>query len=447
MTYDPGARRPEPVRPTVAHAPALRIPAGAAARRREAPRSLRLPTSPAAVPVPPRRGRSAPIWIDRRARARPDRPRRVLPHRDRSRRVDHRDAAGPAAARRRAAGRSAHRPLGAGAARPARARGRVGRDRRGRDHARRRSSDLDRSSAVDDSPARDAFAAVVQAPIVEEFAKGLGVYLIFVSARRAFDGPIDGDRLRRTRSAPGSPSPRTSSTSRSASSRGASADVSATFFVRGILSPFAHVMFTSVTGFALGLAARRGRERRPGGRTVAARNGRRDRAARLLERLGGVPRLLRAVPHGAGAAVRRCSSSASSRCVARRRGSLAPDSATTPPRAGSPRRRSTCSPRLRPDVRRLAWARTLRGDRTATHEGIHPRTPPLSPRRGSARSPAETRMPREDEHVLLARTADGPRGAVRPVAALLTAPGDRGILNSGQLSARSSRRHRRDTGR
>lgn len=32
----------------------------------------------------------------------------------------------------------------------------------------------------------------------------------------------------------------------------------ATFFVRGILSPFAHVMFTSVTGFALGLAARRG---------------------------------------------------------------------------------------------------------------------------------------------------------------------------------------------
>ncbi len=62
-------------------------------------------------------------------------------------------------------------------------------------------------------------------------------------------------------SAPASPSPRTSSTSRSASSRAASADVSTTFFVRGILSPFAHVMFTSVTGFALGLAARRGARR------------------------------------------------------------------------------------------------------------------------------------------------------------------------------------------
>ena len=32
---------------------------------------------------------------------------------------------------------------------------------------------------MDDSPMRDAFSAVVQAPIVEEFAKGLGVFLIF----------------------------------------------------------------------------------------------------------------------------------------------------------------------------------------------------------------------------------------------------------------------------
>ena len=31
-----------------------------------------------------------------------------------------------------------------------------------------------------------------------------------------------------------------------------------TFFVRGILSPFAHVMFTAVTGYALGRAARNG---------------------------------------------------------------------------------------------------------------------------------------------------------------------------------------------
>ena len=42
------------------------------------------------------------------------------------------------------------------------------------------------------TPAADALSAIVQAPIVEEFGKGLGVYIIFVTARRAFDGPVDG---------------------------------------------------------------------------------------------------------------------------------------------------------------------------------------------------------------------------------------------------------------
>jgi hypothetical protein len=35
--------------------------------------------------------------------------------------------------------------------------------------------------------------------------------------------------------------------------------VAETFFARGIMSPFAHVMFTALTGIALGFAARRGR--------------------------------------------------------------------------------------------------------------------------------------------------------------------------------------------
>ena len=33
---------------------------------------------------------------------------------------------------------------------------------------------------------------MVQAPIVEEVGKGLGLLLLFVTARRAFDGPVDG---------------------------------------------------------------------------------------------------------------------------------------------------------------------------------------------------------------------------------------------------------------
>lgn len=105
--------------------------------------------------------------------------------------------------------------------------------------------------------AGEVFGAVVQAPIVEEVAKGLGLYLIFLTARRAFDGPVDGVVYG---ALIGAGFAFTENIQYFAISfiEGGAADVSATFFVRGILSPFAHVMFTSVTGFALGLAARRG---------------------------------------------------------------------------------------------------------------------------------------------------------------------------------------------
>jgi RsiW-degrading membrane proteinase PrsW (M82 family) len=107
------------------------------------------------------------------------------------------------------------------------------------------------------SPAADALSAVVQAPIVEEVAKGLGVYIIFMSARRAFDGPVDGVVYG---ALVGAGFAFTENIQYFAISfiEGGVADASATFFVRGILSPFAHVMFTSIIGFALGLAVRRG---------------------------------------------------------------------------------------------------------------------------------------------------------------------------------------------
>ncbi|WP_438353333.1 PrsW family intramembrane metalloprotease [Microbacterium sp. CJ88] len=105
--------------------------------------------------------------------------------------------------------------------------------------------------------AADAFRSVVQAPIVEEFAKGLGVFVIFASARRAFDGPVDGVVYG---ALVGAGFAFTENIQYFAISmiEGGAAQVSTTFFLRGILSPFAHVMFTVLTGFALGLAARRG---------------------------------------------------------------------------------------------------------------------------------------------------------------------------------------------
>jgi RsiW-degrading membrane proteinase PrsW (M82 family) len=107
------------------------------------------------------------------------------------------------------------------------------------------------------TPAGDAVTAIIQAPIVEEFGKGLGVYIIFATARRAFDGPVDGIVYG---ALIGAGFAFTENIQYFAVSfiEGGAADTTTTFFMRGILSPFAHVMFTSVTGFALGLAARRG---------------------------------------------------------------------------------------------------------------------------------------------------------------------------------------------
>ncbi|MDW4573145.1 PrsW family glutamic-type intramembrane protease [Microbacterium sp. M3] len=107
------------------------------------------------------------------------------------------------------------------------------------------------------SEVREVLRAVVQAPVVEEFAKGLGVLLIFATARRAFDGPVDGIVYG---ALIGAGFAFTENIQYFALSyiQGGAVETTATFFMRGILSPFAHVMFTSVTGFAVGLAARRG---------------------------------------------------------------------------------------------------------------------------------------------------------------------------------------------
>jgi RsiW-degrading membrane proteinase PrsW (M82 family) len=102
----------------------------------------------------------------------------------------------------------------------------------------------------------ETFSAVVQAPIVEEFFKGLGVFLIFLVARRAFDGPVDGVVYG---ALVGAGFAFTENIQYFAISliEGGGAQLTVTFVVRALLSPFAHAMFTALTGFAIGLAARR----------------------------------------------------------------------------------------------------------------------------------------------------------------------------------------------
>jgi RsiW-degrading membrane proteinase PrsW (M82 family) len=117
---------------------------------------------------------------------------------------------------------------------------------------------IDRVLGRGDTPFDEFIAAAVQAPITEEIGKGFGLLLIFWFARKHFDGPIDGlvygawiaggfaftenilyfgvELL---------------------DSSGGVGNVGMLFLMRGIMSPFAHVMFTACTGILLGLAARR----------------------------------------------------------------------------------------------------------------------------------------------------------------------------------------------
>lgn len=107
------------------------------------------------------------------------------------------------------------------------------------------------------SPALDLLGTVVQAPIVEELAKGAGLLLILVMGRRAFDGPVDGVVYG---ALVGAGFAFTENIQYFAVSviEGGAASLTWTFVLRGLLSPFAHAMFTAVTGYALGRAVRRG---------------------------------------------------------------------------------------------------------------------------------------------------------------------------------------------
>ena len=101
--------------------------------------------------------------------------------------------------------------------------------------------------------------AVVQAPIVEESAKGLGVLIIFLVARKYFDGPVDGVVYAATVAGGFAFSENIQYFGLQISTEGGfDGSVAQIFLIRGLLSPFAHVMFTSMTGLFIGIAARNG---------------------------------------------------------------------------------------------------------------------------------------------------------------------------------------------
>jgi RsiW-degrading membrane proteinase PrsW (M82 family) len=114
------------------------------------------------------------------------------------------------------------------------------------------------ASITADAGLSDFLASAVQAPLVEEGAKGLGLLLIFWFARKHFDGPVDGLVYAAWVVGGFAFTENVLYFGVQLLTSGAvDGGLAQIFFARGIMSPFAHVMFTSCTGIALGFAARR----------------------------------------------------------------------------------------------------------------------------------------------------------------------------------------------
>lgn len=102
------------------------------------------------------------------------------------------------------------------------------------------------------------FAVTVRAPVVEEFAKSLGLLLLLLLARRHFDGPVDGVVFAFTIAGGFAFTENILYFGRAiAESSDPGTDLARVFFLRGVMSPFAHAIFTGATGLIMGIAARR----------------------------------------------------------------------------------------------------------------------------------------------------------------------------------------------
>ncbi|MEZ3182199.1 PrsW family intramembrane metalloprotease [Streptomyces pimonensis] len=135
------------------------------------------------------------------------------------------------------------------------------------------------ATATADPTGADTLGSTVIAPVVEESAKAAAVLLVFLFRRRDFTGILDGvviagvtatgfaftENILYLGTAFG--------TDRLTGDSGITSVTAATFFVRIVMSPFAHPLFTVLTGIGFG---------------AAALSADRQRARRVLLPLGGL---------------------------------------------------------------------------------------------------------------------------------------------------------------
>ena len=105
--------------------------------------------------------------------------------------------------------------------------------------------------ATHDAAAAGALGGIVSAPLVEESAKGLCLLLLFFFKRKEFDGIVDGV-VYATMVALGFAMTENIQYYGAALKSDAAGAI---FILRGMLSPYSHPLFTSMTGIGLGWAA------------------------------------------------------------------------------------------------------------------------------------------------------------------------------------------------
>lgn len=124
------------------------------------------------------------------------------------------------------------------------------------------------ATATADPSNADTLGATVIAPVIEESAKAAAVLLIFLFRKREFNGIVDGivvagftasgfaftENILYLGNAFGE--------DQQIGTSGVVSVTAATFFVRAVMSPFAHPLFTVLTGIGFGLAAASARRRR-----------------------------------------------------------------------------------------------------------------------------------------------------------------------------------------
>lgn len=107
--------------------------------------------------------------------------------------------------------------------------------------------------ATHDAAVASALGGILSAPVVEESAKGLCLLLLFFFKRKEFDGIVDGV-VYATMVALGFAMTENIQYYGASLKAGGGA-TGAIFVLRGMLSPYSHPLFTSMTGIGLGWAA------------------------------------------------------------------------------------------------------------------------------------------------------------------------------------------------